>query len=125
LFFRGRVFGKNPLKGADYKETFKNNSNCVFEIPSKPISEELRDLITRATVKDPKYRVDIDQFLSHDLFFCNISDSDEFETKFNPSKYLYPPFFAWVKAQIFYLGTGIENRNSKHFWTKNAAHRGG
>lgn len=85
---KNRIFGKNPLKGGNYKETFKNNSNCSFEIPPNSISEEMKDLILKSTVKDPKKRMSLKEFESHDLFACNISDSEDFIIKYEPSKYL-------------------------------------
>lgn len=74
------------MKGANYKETFKNNSVCEFEVPAADISPEMRDLIVQSTARDPEKRLSISEFLNHDIFHCNISDSEDFEISYKPQK---------------------------------------
>ncbi len=57
---------------------------------SSRLSPELLDLLTKATAKDPNDRLSPSEFLHHDVFNCDISDSEDFSIKYQPTMMMYP-----------------------------------
>ncbi|CAD8076742.1 unnamed protein product [Paramecium sonneborni] len=62
------LFGYNPFKGYDQKQTIKRNADAYFEIPSSPYPTELCNLILLMTKKYPKDRITALQALTHPYF---------------------------------------------------------
>lgn len=83
--------GQSLLKGTTYKETYQKNQECKFVFGNKSMSPDLEDLIRRAGAKDIEHRLSPNEFVNHDVFMCEISDSDDFTISYNPSMMMYSP----------------------------------
>ncbi|CAD8050169.1 unnamed protein product [Paramecium sonneborni] len=70
------LYGYNPFKQKDLKQTIKKNTDGYFEIPSSKYPKSLENLICQMTKKYPKDRITISDALNHSFFktpfFCQI-----------------------------------------------------
>ncbi|CAD8159260.1 unnamed protein product [Paramecium octaurelia] len=70
------LYGYNPFKQNDLKQTIKKNTDGYFEIPSSKYPKSLENLICQMTKKYPKDRITIRDALNHSFFktpfFCQI-----------------------------------------------------
>ncbi|CAD8134543.1 unnamed protein product [Paramecium octaurelia] len=70
------LYGYNPFKQNDLKQTIKKNTDGYFEIPSSKYPKSLENLICQMTKKYPKDRITISEALNHPFFqtpfFCQI-----------------------------------------------------
>ncbi|CAD8051734.1 unnamed protein product [Paramecium sonneborni] len=71
------LYGYNPFKQNDLKQTIKKNTEAYFEIPASKYPKTLENLICQMTKKYPKDRITISEALNHQFFqtpfFCQIS----------------------------------------------------
>ncbi|CAD8137712.1 unnamed protein product [Paramecium pentaurelia] len=69
------LYGFNPFKAQDQKQTIKKNANAYFEFPSSIYPQELEHLILQMTKKYPKDRITAEQALNHPFFQIKLSQT--------------------------------------------------
>ncbi|CAD8047281.1 unnamed protein product [Paramecium sonneborni] len=66
------LYGYNPFKSQDQKQTIKRNLDAYFEFPIHLYPQELEHLILQMTKKYPKDRISAEQALCHPFFEVKI-----------------------------------------------------
>ncbi|CAD8135170.1 unnamed protein product [Paramecium octaurelia] len=69
------LYGYNPFKAQDQKQTIKRNAEAYFEFPSNIYPQELEHLILQMTKKYPKDRITAEQALSHPFFQIKLNQT--------------------------------------------------
>ncbi|CAD8045891.1 unnamed protein product [Paramecium sonneborni] len=69
------LYGFNPFKSQDCKQTIKRNSDAYFEFPSSIYPQELEHLIQSMTKKYPKDRISAEQALNHPFFEIKLNQT--------------------------------------------------
>ena len=99
--------GRPPFETQDVKQTYKKIKLCAYSYPqSIPISEELKDLISKLIVVEPLMRLPLDEILKHEFMQKNLIP------KFLPvSTLACPPSISYLRQ----FTSNSSLRNSKEF----------
>ena len=86
------AIGKPPFETADVKTTYRRIKMNAYSFPDTvPISEDLKNLISRILVTDPLARPSLDDILNHPFF------NTPFPRLLPPSTVAVPPSQSFLK----------------------------